>query len=971
MSLKEEDSIVSHSQLGLQAFNKSHQSQTLSLKKTKEQRKKNVNIYSSLLERFKEKRREESKRRGFGIPESKAELICRREIAATSDDSQVDAAALIYSFENFAHVLYMNRAELYKYNLIDFTSVKLAQAIQEIKNATISRQFIEQSSVPTPQNASSMWAHMFLILKRINNIESHFSILQTLFHSKDSLIRFACTDQCCGTTKTTTDRGATATAGCNTDERLREEIKKAKCRRCCVADTFFDQFYAPICFVRKNAFDKATQLTNLCEEIALEDSCQSMDVHFLSLFELIHLAMSSLEHLAMLNPLPSANVQSIIDDGLEEEELDSGVSSCKRKKQILRKNQLYADLPLVATYESAPEKVLYRGNIDSNLDVEKLVHDANIVRQRIENREIERRTQEQSNMYPSDSERLQRLKLMLENQFESISLQDGLHNRFSDERIEIYSTFIPSTSDKQKALIATYYVAETKKTRFGESLGGLMDPTTALKQFFPQDFENFERTKVLGEFSKYCKENKQSLLGRNKQFSLDKDLTAALVGKFFIAQCCSASKKITLTEELKQNIASCLETKWQEQIETPNVRAWSATLLEKINQWLENIETHIVKDVLYWSRVNCGESIQHNAQTKTFQEYASKCKVLAPWLFENEMSIEMKALFQRRSMNQSDQYEEFKQEEAIINFQFASNCKRLWPVDYAARYFQKEIFHSPSHLASEEQELLHHFSAMFFNRDLNRNLSLTRESMEKDTTLIWTVRCEPLFHGTNGFATHIGEDPFCKESVFAPNQKRDLSFNPSVQLHNYLWQFFRKKWSQEESAVVPQVAQLGSLIIDAYKKLSATKTDNTTRESNELDSIALERETIRSHLCQTIRDAEQFLPAKQLVVENDILKICKISGESLDDSHSTMLSMLGHSTMIRQERLFSPRLFEISRPFISLQNFSRFINKRLQLNLQKFTDCRQKLQKQKNLQRSLSPTSASRQKKSRTAHKNY
>ena len=255
----ENDSIVSQSQLGIEAFNKTIHSVAIKIKKYEEQRKKSVTNNTALLAYFQEKRREESRKKGYPIPESKAEYFCRQEIASAYEQDQLNVAALIYSFQNFAHILYTHRDEIYKNNRIDLGPKRLPQAIADIKTSTIKRQFLEQSSVPTEQRASNMWATMFSVLERINSIESVFSVLKILFHEEECETHFSCAKECL-------DAKNMYNLFCDgtLEQQYRAKVKREKCRRTCVAESFFDQFYVPLCFIRRNAFHKDTQFNKNC-----------------------------------------------------------------------------------------------------------------------------------------------------------------------------------------------------------------------------------------------------------------------------------------------------------------------------------------------------------------------------------------------------------------------------------------------------------------------------------------------------------------------------------------------------------------------------------------------------------------------------------------------------------------------------------------------------------------------------------
>ncbi len=928
--------------VGLDCFNKTNQSMDIKKNVQDKQRKKTTTLNGNLLEEFQHKRKELSKQHKRRYPESKAELICRQAMASVVEQDQVDVPALMYSLDNYAHTVYhvkepSDDGVLTETTNIDYTRKNISQGINDLKAATKTRQFFTDSHVPEHQRAASMWATSFSILEKINKMENVFPTLRFLFHDYKENVkyqRFQCAS-CCDAAK----ESISSSFDKNMQEKIQARVAAEKAHRQCVGNTFFNQFFVPICFVRRNAHFKDTCISeSLITPIQLQQKDADdgvnheknlMDVHFLTILELINFALSSLEHLGTLNPFPSTTVYNLVEDFADEQEEKFALH--KRKKAFLQKNQLRLDLPLAKEYDNWPEKMQYRFERNPNVNYKDVVKRARVAREQLQENETKRMQKEQFALELDEKERLQRYREMLDNNFSPQSLRDGLHDKFSEERIEVYQTFFPQQTDDNVSFSHYYALFNTKRTCFGETIGGCSSPIRALEQFFPDDFHFLQSQKLTTEFESYCNKNKQEILGgKGKQYLIDQSKTATLYAKYLINS--NGGKfwnTFSLSKEMDEQLLANCEQKLSQQMDSPNFRAWSAMVLSKLDVWLEKLLTDIESEAEYWSKFMTGENVaQMNKPEQTFKEYEAKCVNLAPWLFEKR--TQDKTLFERRSMKPNDHPDIHKLEEAMINFQFEKNCNRLWNVEKAAFYFNEAILmQKTDNFSSEDTCLTSRFGQNIHDRKLARLLVARKKQIGKP--MLWSVCCEPLLQGTHGFAVEPGTDPWCHDDLFAPNQRRDMRYNPYVEFQSYLWTLLRGKWSSSLNDRVTQVTQMGSLIVDEFMRQKGIATPNSFSDgkyllSDQYSALKTEpepnsRDGIGARFRSIILQVEQYLRIEELVVEDNILKLQEDYGTSaLEEARTSMLNMLGYSSNVKHERAFSPLLYEMSRPFLSLES---------------------------------------------------
>lgn len=962
------------SMLGLECHNKTGNSQQANEIKDDKRRQKKVETNSQILARLEKQRKEQIKKLHRNIPESKAELLCKQAISSPKNDGQIDVDALVYSFQNFAHILYREKDsdELYaQKHPIEFNRKTIAQAIDDIKESCHKRQFVHESSVPEAQKASQMWARMFSILEKINSLESIFSQLRLLFHEEAHLCTFSCAKSCRDAKlqyieSLPVDRAAN-----------REHLEQ--CRRICVADSFFGQFYIPIGFIRRNAFFKETCVGNaLCAEIPSkkideeplevlapeeeekrsfqplteqeqdampfipDQTTNLMDVQFLSIFEIISLAMSSLEHLAALNPIPTKTIDNLI----EEQDVEEPSEKARRKRDMLDKELLQTNLPKSLTYESAPEKMLYRCKEIDRLDVQSIVKKAFEARTKIARAEMNRKCDAFDLDRVTDEERAQRHVEMLENLKECISLQDGLHDRFSDERIEIYRIY-PKTNGSS----ARYACYNTKKQQINDNYGNYDKATVAMRNFFPKEYAFLERKELLSEFDGFVDKNRQEMVGQ-QVFTFDEALVAHFFAAFLIRDDDEQWFSQLSDKIVEQLAANCTEN-LSSQIETPNYRAWSASVLEQLENWLKELESSVVKDTEYWSRFDFAQQ-PGNETTHRFTEYCNKVQKKLPWLFEKRDADSTSYLFQHRQMENGDDRKKSVQEQFIINSQFRANCTRIWNVDSALNYFNEHIFVQHDNFTDFDRKLQRCFSLRVKNSEILNLLESTRQiaivqGQSKNT--LWTVCCEPLLQGCKDFISNGENDPWCEHVIFSANQKRDFNKNPFVQFHSYIWRLFRGKWSSIEHKVLPEVAHIGARIVESFMRQQSIPVtacnDETYLLSDEFLShqarVDSSRKVVAERLRKVLVEAEQYLPSQQVKVENNSIQLVEDFNEnSLEVAQNNIFELIGYSSSFVHERTFDPPLHKFVRPYLSLNslltyNATRNAQKRALMGLPKLS----------------------------------
>ena len=690
--------------------------------------------YTLLRQRCKEIRIDKNRNEGLRCKYSRGELKCDLALARFSrHEKAVKDLVLEYQFANHAHCVFTNTL-----SATPRITAKLFSDLAE------TRQFKDRSQiVPRAQRGRTMWARAFRIMEKCAEAESLFAHLQSLFHNctDNNVSRgFSCREQC-------------QSAVCEANVEKREQLY-----RHCVGQTLFGQFYVPICFVRRNALHRETCLSDdytrhwslqrppmndkaFAEQTEFRDKQRLFDVQLLTIAETMHLALEPLRHPAAMFAFPVASVSAL---NFEQAEREDSEQQAKKSHNKTKKKKPSAPTPLYTAcanselYDKRPENMAHRcaNTPQWNVAAKKALEQEKRRQERREQDEAEweaiQRADDNNNA--SARERHEHKKQFFERYaVEQESSRDGVHNCFSEERIEVYQTVVDVDEQSATSIYARYNT--THRTYSTDSRD---DAAQALF-----DFLNVSNEQVAAEFAEFCQRNQKAILLESgaKKLCFDRMQTLRLYACFCHAKNDVVDKQPidkkgsnsshtnngetqtlvdVVGERIAQQMRDVYTTNIVAQTETPNFRAWGACVLQQLDDWLDMLLSRVLRPAAHWNRektpsrgknkletsssVSVGDSGSTNniraskqqqqqkkqQQHTTFEAFERDCVALLPWLFTKSVQSQRGALKQP-SVQQLLDANAANVERRMLGVQFEANCARIWSLSAAVDYFNRKI----------------------------------------------------------------------------------------------------------------------------------------------------------------------------------------------------------------------------------------------------------------------------------------
>lgn len=701
--------------------------------------------------------------------------LCHKQKLATFENYR-------FSFINYAHRLFCSDTLQRNAAITMPSTSAVPKALAQIMNASVARQFDTTARVPEKQTATSMWARMFALFEKCTRAERLYNAhLKPLFHNcihvdndgndgndgngdaAKKPLRCACFAACLQ------GKLADGTAA-NPDVALQES------RGRCVAATLFDQFYIPICFARRSALARDTCLAdglvrNLSfarsDDIAADTEFllqqQLLDVQLLSLTDAIGLAMSALEHPAAMFAFPPPTVSQMRLQVDEEEELANEDAETRKKKlRAQPRVDIFAPHADINVYDSAPERMEHRCENTSEFHqmAREAIRNAQRVREEIRERKMQQ--QESSCTQPApqpplqhvreeqrapsvkppsndpewtrilEQRRQQELRRQRQRQesvaptpadnfqdaAENESLRDGVHDRFSEERIEVYRTFIDGNGSAATALYARFHTKVAAPSAAAVPVAAASAANrasvTALAALLPMAIRSDAR--AVERFEAFCTAHWVQIANEYGQ-PLDEAAALRLHAMSRIADAsratatnssaaaesaasraaASSNSSSTLKEVLGASLAERLcavaEEKLLEQLAVPNYRAFCASLLLQLDRWLDRLLATILEPAEHWLSLQYTGSSVDIVNTSAFQQYCDECRLGLPWLFAERDERAQPIFTCPRLEPLAGNGPEPQRDQSMLECQYRRNCARLWSMKQSIAYFNTFILH--------------------------------------------------------------------------------------------------------------------------------------------------------------------------------------------------------------------------------------------------------------------------------------
>jgi len=723
---------------------------------------------------------------------SRGEMMCSEQLAAlTNDTVAAENARLQYNFTCHAHRLFANGSAPQKAASSKTNSATQTANVSErrLQDSAMARQFAEHSSVPHEQRASVMWAHALSVMEKCNEAERHFPALNYLFHrkasgrtlaSQDEPQLFSCTERCA-------DAAFDALLGDQSCVATQERVADAHAR--CVAKQLFAQFYVPICFARRNAVYKNTCISdswsnkwslaaatetddaetpgeNATEEercafikrrsdaqIAREQETNLFDIQLLPIDELLHLALAPLEHCGAMFPYGPLSAGQLKCKASNSRASNGATTLAAADARTAEDEPIppHCAPAMQNVYDRVPEAMHYRCKNDSywnRLYTATKQADAslratygaedeqfNVARQRAESKitnivDKRQKAMEQAALDQLIAEHHNRVLLRNE------CSRDGVHDAFSEERIEVYQTTLRPNRDQASAHYARFVTKYPKRDVVRcKSAQLALDKfvykkVDLAKSHVPSTAEMDRRATETAQFVRFCATHNAAILQDlgAKQVLFDEALTLRLYAAYRLCkleaqsakdsehadETGAAARNLTALlgdKKLAENVrGACLEHTLS-QAETPNFRAWGACVLGRLDAWLDDLLVSVLRPASTWfdkrtrqknSSVVDGGGGVHSTTIGDEQEYAdfaATCRRRLPWLFdvppgENQTQSDgsqTPLVFGRRKLIPLDDIAQRLQEYRSLDRQHRANCRRQWSLTDAIGYFNREI----------------------------------------------------------------------------------------------------------------------------------------------------------------------------------------------------------------------------------------------------------------------------------------
>ena len=802
---------------------------------------------------LKEQREIRNRRNGCREPMSRSEFLAQQKIATLEKASpDLTSQQIERSYENHAHQLY--RGVLGKKTKP--TDAACAKAERE-------RQFDLHGQVPKEQTAQAFMSRTFTIFRHLEELQLGTGALRSIFHNmqrRDAAIveqEFGCA------------------AGCRLAHQhpLGKHVHNATCReacrikeRLCVVQSLFEQFYVPILFARRSALHRETCLWDQwCAVIDLEhddeyplDShrMQSLfDVQLFSLEELLQLTLAPLRHYASIFsfPLPSLFAQRDVEPA----EHTALMNAAKENKKVLQTGDLHKIADLVQAFDALPEKATkpHRNTPEWHekarrvlIERQRRSEKAHEEKDRIMNRwfdsmSMARHANERAEM----EEQLRAESAKVDDELDQPT-RDGVHDVFSEERIEIYKTVLHNDEPKATSVFARLH---TKKYQL---LTEHFDsPVKAYKAFVSADPSHRERRQLFGEF---CVQHSGACLDEcglsNAQEVLyDRRRTLRLYVAF-----CRASN-IVLDDDLLREAALIHQDHICAQVSnvaqpgesfsslTPNFRSWAAVVQIRLLRWTQTLLENVIRPAVEMERNRLAGA---PFKLETVRKFTAVCKDHLPWLFHVPAKSCDDWNAEKTRMEQHQNRDYWTLAQTFVRKESRAHAMRMWPMKRAAKYFNESVMLckdadcsapyndnagapaknaaelSPEHRALKETDafLEQKLVDMAGKDDQDWQIShLLRKEREQKTLAnedcaLWTICAEVLQKGSEPFTSVWNGGAKPVDAAFAASQKRIFENNPYRTLEAMLWQVFRKKWSVALHMKHPHVAPLAHSIVCHY-----------------------------------------------------------------------------------------------------------------------------------------------------------
>jgi len=805
---------------------------------------------------------------------SLGELKCDAELARLGkNEKAVCDARLAYQYANHAHHAF--------HQLLGdkpcFSSRKLSDLIEQRQFGSNQRDAREV--VPRAQRATTMWARSFGILEKITEAEQLYGNLKLIFHDKNSAASrrivkrtFCCRDRCLDVL--------------TADNPQRIE----SLHRLCVAPTLFDQFYVPICFARRNALHPETNLSDrwsktwsmerpadFADQLDYVDKQNLFDIQFLTLSEALQLCLQPLQHPAGLFAFPVQSLQTMQFNQAEREDWENAVKKGRKTGLFVPSadsgsavNDLHTSSANAETYNKRPEKM-----------EDRCPHGGDKWRElALDARERQIQRQQQQDADDLEWERLLRQRdreAMTAEQWRAAkmhfferyatrdeSTRDGVHNRFSSERIEMFQTVLNIDKQQVSATCARY---NTKHRPYStESVDSAREAV--------RKFVGTTDAAVADLFEQYCAQNRSDILAESgaKRLCFDRTQTLRLYACFLMDGRSADSAALKSDERNRRSLSALIGKQLASemrrlhvenmlaQLKTPNFRAWSACLLQQLDRWLDRLLQRVLRPSAEWADYVSASGADRLAEQpplsdeqphSNFADFEHDCVSLLPWLFYARNGDERDSLLQFNVESKQAASEESRRRRAI-DCQFEANCAKHWPTMSAVEYLNRKIM--AADVADIDASPPYNSGAGECRRAADRTTSFRRTLSDVDTLVqrsllrspdldkqpelanlmrseqkmidenrragaLWTLCCEPLEQGSARFSINRDNEKYCPR--FGIGKRRDAdTTNPYVQFHSFVWSVFRREWNVEKHKHMPHVASFADSVVGEYANIT-------------------------------------------------------------------------------------------------------------------------------------------------------